>query len=282
MNISPLILVLLGELLLITAVMSVFLMTGSLRRKSRDHVAALALIGQIKDKEESRLEETRALVGRIHGTSDTEADELAISIQNGELAHYQILVDSYIKRDAAAFRGVCESFEAATDPYRKMEHAQESTSDDVEVQIVDPGEFGILKEEKERLAEELKITMETMGRMLSEYACMYAGGAVEELDKESIANMYSADEAGFEEEEDGAIEDTALSGEPDADAATLSDDADIPELDQEWIEEAVKASESEASPDADSAADEDKMAVMDSAQLSDDLVSLDVESGKGG
>ena len=96
------------------------------------------------------------------------------------------------------------------------------------------------------------------------------------------AEQHDAKEAGFEEEEDGAIEDTASSGGPDAVAATLSEDVDIPELDQEWIEEAVKASESEASPDADSAADQDQMAVMDSAQLSDDLVSLDVESGKGG
>ncbi len=280
MNISPLVLALSGELLLITAVMSVFMLTGSMRRKKYDHAAALALIGQIKDKEESRLEETRALAGRIPGASDTEAEELAISIRNSELAHYQLLVDSYIKRDAAAFRDVCESFEAATDPYRKMEHARESTSEDVEVQIVDPGEFETLREEKERLAEELKITMETMGRMLSEYACMYAGGAVEELDKESIANMYSADEAAFGEGEDEAVEDTASSGEPEAAAATPSDDADIPALDQEWLEEAVKASESEASPDADSA-DQDKTVVMDPAQLPDDLVSLDVESGKG-
>lgn len=281
MNISPLILALLGELLLITAVMSVFLMTGAMRRKSRDHAAALALIGQIKDKEESRLEETRALVGRIQGASDTEAAELATSIQNGELAHYQLLVDSYIKRDAAAFRGVCESFEAATDPYRKMEHARESTPEDVEVQIVDPGEFETLREEKERLAEELKITMETMGRMLSEYACMYAGGAVEELDKESIANMYSADEAVFEEEEDGVVEDTVSSAEPEAAAVAPSDDVDFEALDQAWIDEAVKASESEASTDADSTADQDKTVVMDPAQLSEDLVSLDAESGKG-
>ena len=281
MNISPLVFVLLGELLLITGVMSVFMLTGSVRRKKRDHAAALALIGQIKAKEESRLEETRALAGRIQGASDTGAEDLALSVRNGELAHYQLLIDSYIKRDAQAFQGVCESFEAATDPYRNMGYAQESVSEDAEVQVVDPGELEILREEKERLAEELKITMETMGRMLSEYACMYAGGSAEELDKESIANMYSADEADNEEGEDEVVEDTAASGEPEAAAATPPDDVDTPVLDQKWIDEALEAAESEASQDIDSG-DQDKTVVMDATQLSDDLVSLDVEAGKGG
>jgi len=280
MNISPLVFALLGELLLITAVMSVFMLAGSIRRKKRDHVAALALIGQIKDKEESRLEETRALVGRIQGASDTGAEELTQSIRNGELAHYQLLVDSYIKRDALAFQGVCESFEAATDPYRKMGYAQESVSEDAEVQVVDPGELEILREEKERLAEELKITMETMGRMLSEYACMYAGGSAEEFDKESIANMYSADEADIGEGEDEEVRDTASPGEFEAAAATPPDDAGIPVLDQEWIDEAVEAAESEESPDIDSG-DQDKTVSMDAAQISDDLVSLDVETAEG-
>lgn len=279
MNISPLVFALLGELLLITAVTSVFMLTGSVRRKKRDHAAALALIGQIKAKEESRLEETRALVGRIQGASDTAAEVLAQSVRNGELAHYQLLVDSYIKRDAQAFQGVCESFEAATDPYRKMGYAQESVSEDAEVQVVDPGELEILREEKERLAEELKITMETMGRMLTEYACMYAGGSAEEFDKESIASMYSADEADSEEGEEDVVEATASSGEPETAAATPPDDADIPVLDQEWIDEAVEAAEQEEPPNADSG-DQDKTIAMDAARLSDDLVSLDAETAK--
>ena len=277
MNISPLVFALLGELLLITAVISVFMLTGSVRRKKRDRAAALALIGQVKAKEESRLEETRALVGRVQGASDIGAEALALSIRNGELAHYQLLVDSYIKRDAQAFQGVCESFEAATDPYRKMGYAQENLSEDSEVQVVDPGELEILREEKERLAEELKITMETMGRMLSEYACMYAGGSAEEFDKESITNMYSADEA---ENDEDVVEDTASFGEPEAAAATPPGDADIPVLDQEWIDEAVEAAEQEDEPNND-AGDRDKTTAMYAARLSDDLVSLDVETAKG-
>ena len=46
-----------------------------------------------------------------------------------------------------------------------------------------------LKAENERLSEELRVTMDTMGRMLNEYSSMFAGGAENDVDKGQLMKL---------------------------------------------------------------------------------------------
>ncbi|MBA1443594.1 MAG: hypothetical protein FE835_01505 [Gammaproteobacteria bacterium] len=77
------------------------------------------------------------------------------------------------------------------------------------------GEIEHLKTENERLSDELRVTMDTMGRMLNEYSSMYAGGSDNNIDKGDILGKFQSEsveekeEDKTEDERDVVIEDVA-------------------------------------------------------------------------
>jgi hypothetical protein len=199
MQLSSLVLMTLGELLLVTTITSILMLVMAVVRKKRDRSAAGALIARIKEGEGRRETETRALLQQNLGQGRELLETLVKKVGREEKRFYQTLINLYLKRDAGALENLQVAFEGATEPYRTLKVPQRQESEEIVPVVVesavgdDSAEVARLKDENEKLSEELRITMDTMGRMLSEYSSMYAGGDGEELDKEKMLEMFRAD-----------------------------------------------------------------------------------------
>ena len=193
-NLSPLLLLSLGELLLVTSILSVVMVVLAVVRKHRDRASAGKLITRIKQDEARRQQETRDLIGQNFRLQGELLEALVKKIGREEKFFYQTLINLYLKRDAAALEVLHVAFEGATEPYRTLQLPEPNVAQDTPAADGDESaELTRLRQENERLSEELRITMDTMGRMLSEYSSMYTGGSATESDKEKIMNMFRAE-----------------------------------------------------------------------------------------
>ncbi|HEB95087.1 MAG TPA: hypothetical protein ENI96_01490 [Sedimenticola thiotaurini] len=225
MQLDPLILWSLGELLLISLVAAVVLALRAFLQRRRDRSAAMALVGQIRSDEERRRQETRELLGGRYGIPGDLLDDLVGAICREEKRFYQTLINLYLMRDSVALRGLNLAFEGAVGPYRDLpvnaapEGAEQAGDSVAPVNQADDAELQRLQDENARLSDELRITMDTMGRMLSEYSSMFAGGEGEELDKEKMIAMFQADagEQARQQETPAAAEEGEPPGPPAAD-----------------------------------------------------------------
>ena len=232
-QINSLLLLVLGELLLVTAVISVVMVVTLLLRKQKDRSAALALIGRIKEDEKRRQDETNKIMVNHFGLEGEELKTVVQKIGREEKLFYQTMVNLYLKRDLGVLRNLNVQFEGAVEPYRSLKLVKAETSDATsEMDTESAAEIERLKTENECLSEELRITMDTMGRMLTEYSSMFAGGSGEDLDKGKMAEMLKDDkstESGGDDEED-ATPDTngtgeeAVIGSDGVEEANLTDD----------------------------------------------------------
>lgn len=192
-KIDSLLLLSLGELLVVTTLLSILMIAFAVIRRRRDRCAALRLITRIKDGEAKRSAETENIVQHKYGMAGRALEGLVKNINRQEKIFYQRLINLYLKRDADALATLHIAFEGATEPYRSLELTQ-GTGVTVPPEDEDQSaELKRLQEENGRLSQELAISMDTLGRMLSEYSSMYAGGTGEELDKEKMLEMFRAE-----------------------------------------------------------------------------------------
>ncbi len=198
MQIDPLLFLIMTELLLVTAAATVALMMVWISRRKRDRKAAVTLVERIKEDQERRKQETRNILLNRFRFAPEQAEELATLIDHEEKRFYQVLINTYLRRDAAAFENMAVEYENAVNPYRILEPPQSEGGGGQAVGIDESPEMSRLKQENKRLSEEVRITMETMGRMLNEYSAMFAGGGGEELDREKIKSMFQAEAANMD------------------------------------------------------------------------------------
>jgi len=199
MQLDPVVLWSLGELLLISLFAVLALILRGMLHRRRDHAAARSLIQHIKDDEERRTGETRDILGQRYGIGGDALDALVKTISREEKRFYQTLINLYLKRDAGSLENLNVAFEGAVAPYRSLELPQAEDAGSPAGDVVtdaglDEAEMERLRNENKRLSEELRITMDTMGRMLSEYSSMFSGGDDEALDKDKMIAMFQADE----------------------------------------------------------------------------------------
>ncbi|HHH38460.1 MAG TPA: hypothetical protein ENK50_02645 [Sedimenticola sp.] len=227
MQLSSLTLMTLGELLLVTSVATLLMLILAVVRKRRDRSAAGDLITRIKADETRRESETRAFLEQNLGIGGEALEPLVKRIGREEKRFYQTLINLYLKRDAGALANLQEAYEEATAPYRSLDIEKGTDGGDIVPATLDPAageeaaEVARLREQNEQLSEELRITMDTMGRMLSEYSSMYAGGEGEGLDKEKMLEMFRSDAVKEHERN------KAASGEAVVPASPASEEDDI-------------------------------------------------------
>ena len=242
MQLDPLLLWFLGELLLVSLVSATVLGVRGVLGRRRDRAAARSLIEQIKETVDDRAQETREILTQRYGIAGDSLEELVSAISREEKRFYQTLIDLYLKRDAEALQSLHLAFGVAVAPYRSLPIAQSqgatgSEADDVATAADDDAaELGRLRDENERLSEELRITMDTMGRMLSEYSSMFAGGEDGELDKEKMIAMFQSE---------GGVLGAALA---DTDGADREADDGEPAPDPDQPQAAAEAGEGEGLP----------------------------------
>ena len=221
-QISPLILLALGELLLISIVLTLWLTLSGVIRRRKERQAIAKLVGRIKQDEVRRREETRTLMQENYGFEGQDLEAIVNKIAREEKRLYQALINLFLRRDLNIMEVLHVECEGATEPYRTLEipRPESTTQDDVESDLV--VEVERLREENERLTTELGVTMDTMGTMLNEYASMYDGGAGGDLDKRKLAESFRAPNKDNRNNEPDA-EDSAASAKPDANQVQAAD-----------------------------------------------------------
>ena len=177
MQIDPFLFLLLVELLLVTTALAVTVLVVTLSRKKKDKQAARTLVGRIKEDLPRRKEETQGVLVSRYGLDEDAAKELSTQIDRGERAFYQMMINTYLKRDRLVLENLNVEFEGSVEPYRSLEVkglakvkevAPEPEAEALSTAAAvsdgggDSAECERLKVENTRLSQELRITMETI------------------------------------------------------------------------------------------------------------------------
>ncbi len=170
-----------GELLMVLgAALAVLLVMGATKRK-RDREAAMHLIKTVKDGEAKRREDIGRWLKQKHGLTGEALDQGVRDMIKAEMLLIQRVANLYVKRDRISLRELNIDVESVSEPFRKLETGAAAAAPAVTGSDEAPADNSgdeALRAENETLKQELQITMETMSRMLSEYASMFGSSQV--------------------------------------------------------------------------------------------------------
>lgn len=219
-QLSTLTVILVGEVLLALLIALVVLVLIGARRRRQDRQAALHLAGHIRDNEPGRLAETRDLLLKAYRYPEARADQTAHALLRAEKQLYQRMLNLYITRDTAALRQLHVPMDELTGGFRGLEVPKGGGAPEAPAaEPIPDALLEKLRRENESLRQELQVTMETMGRMLSEYASMFSagGGAIPGLPGD-------LPEADLEEDGFGMIQELEMQGPGKGDKEAMLDD----------------------------------------------------------
>ena len=237
--------IVLGELLLVGWLLAGGLLLARLWSGGKARRAARRLVELVMAQQESRSARLREILVDRHAYSEDRAKQVSAEIDRKEKAFYQAFINIYLERDNAAIAGINVPFENVVDAYRDLlpESASTRPAEEYEEPLMSNAELGRLQADlasatadKERLGEELGLTMETMGRMLNEYSNMAEDNDGSEVDRGKILSMFQE-----KEDDDIAVTDEELEavGESlDTSDTSVSQDA-TPEADNIDLEASV-------------------------------------------
>ncbi|TVO75517.1 hypothetical protein [Sedimenticola selenatireducens] len=193
-EVSKILLLVFGELFLVSIVAACIVVYLMVSKHQRDRAAMRTLVARIKEDSGRREQETRKIMEERYGFTGVDLEEIVKKIAREEKAFYQVLLDVYLKRNADALQNLSVDYEGSVETYRTLEIPRRGNAvADTDGESVDSEEVMHLKEENLRLTEELQLTMDTMGRMLSEYSLMFSGGTDTSLDKDKMREMLASD-----------------------------------------------------------------------------------------
>jgi hypothetical protein len=184
-EVSQLTALIVGETLVGLLVLSGVLVLLVILRKGRIRKAAHHLAERVQSDKEKRTERLKALLAEKYGYEGSGLDQALHNITQTEMRLYQNIINGFLKDDQIFLQQVDVDVENLVLSYQGLNTPQGSSSE--VVQVSDDSdtveEIKHLREENERLSDELKVTMDTMGRMLNEYSTMFAGGSAETFEK---------------------------------------------------------------------------------------------------
>ncbi len=245
MHISTLWLFIGGEVFLVLALALGILLISRVSQRRRDRKAAMYLVGIIKENEAQRLEQTKEVLSRRFGLGGEGLEKTTHAVIRAEKLLYQRIINMYVKRDVISLREMNIDVEANTEPFRNLEGPDESAPS-ADLGDIPGSEHGgnvdALRAENQALKQELQITMETMSRMLDEYASMFGGGPQEPPQAHVMGQMI----------DEGQTEDKAYEAEDAMETTEEGDDADLFAMDDgiEGLEEIQGFDLDEASRDS--------------------------------
>jgi len=234
MELSPIVLIIWGEL--------TFLMAGGLALLSIKHIVGKSkgkksvseLMEKIKaDREARKIDIRKGLAA--YGLKDDALEAKVSEIDKRERKFYQRIANMYQNRSDAMLATLNVAFEGTTKPYYELDMKLEMPTDQAEEQEqggVDQAELDALKKQNQELQDELAVTMETIGRMLSEYSSMFGSEETEGLDKDKIMEAFEVDESPEIEEpeiEEPEIEEPGT-GDVEKENATVEEDVEEVEV----------------------------------------------------
>jgi hypothetical protein len=184
------------------------------------------------------------------GFEEEDAEKITAKISHQEKSFYQAVINMYLRRDANELDSFNITFEGTVDAYRTLEPPGKAKSSGESAEGVK--ELRLLKDENKRLSEDIGATMQTMGRMLTEYSEMFAKNAGNEDDAETVAvtpeDEMAADAS--QESEDSGEDTTDIAAEEISDHGDdmIEDMDDMSDLDPEGNED-LKSIEAPDNPD---------------------------------
>ncbi|ODB92524.1 hypothetical protein A3194_09110 [Candidatus Thiodiazotropha endoloripes] len=236
-EISSLSAMIIAEVMLGLVILSGLLLLFTLLRKQRIRKAANHLAERVQSDKEKRSERLKKLLEEQYQLQSPQLDQTLHGIIQTEMTLYQNMLNGFLKDDQVYLQQIDVDVENLVLAYQALAGnvsggggADDVSSDEVEA----------LKAENERLAEELKVTMDTMGRMLNEYSTMFADGdggfpveATAVAGQEANAPSDQAQSVAAEmAAEPPPAEATVTGTEPDSD-----DDMVIPDMTEEELTE---------------------------------------------
>ena len=171
---SRLTVLIITELLIGLSLISVLLIGFYLLKKRQIQQAAEKLVERIRRDMAPRSDRLRQKLSNSYCYSGELLEQSLHDLNHAEKRLYQNLINGYLKQDVAAFQQIDVDVENLVLAYQELEPpsvemetlTEEKSDEDDEVEI------GTLQEENQRLSEELKVAMNTLARMLSEYTSM--------------------------------------------------------------------------------------------------------------
>jgi len=133
--------------------------------------AAHALVAKVGAGRKDREDAIQVFLSVGMGMGGEALKQAAVAIVRGEMCLYRTFANLILRRDAGAVAAFDLALEAAVQPYWQLDGPGAASAPQ---QPEDGGELSHLREENHRLSQELQVTMDTMGRMLSEYSTMFA------------------------------------------------------------------------------------------------------------
>jgi len=161
-----------GELLLLLLGLLALSWGRNRRARRRDEQAIRALVARAnRAKGEREAVIARFLADHV-GLSGESLQQCQVKLLRAERRLLKRLAAVYHSRDAEAAAGLDLDVYAALDPYHALQMARTDSGAEV-----DSGELDSLRAENRDLKEELRVTMQTMSRMVNDCSDMLSAGA---------------------------------------------------------------------------------------------------------
>jgi len=232
----------LWELVLLLVAADVVIITRFVIRRRREKASIDRLVALVKQDAEQREQETRKLLEKKYGYSDETLEKTTKKIVREEKRIYQTLANLFTTRDSVAMESLNINFEEAVEPYRTLDISKVVEAADAGGGVEDNGaEVERLKGLNQQLNEELKISMNTIGRMLHEYSSMSGEAGADKHDQDGVAeplieeqSLEDSSQVAIEENEVAVADDMvssveAVSQEMDEAAAVILDEKEAVE-----------------------------------------------------
>ncbi len=197
----------LSVLIMIEAILALAILSGvlgyfAISRKARIRKAAHHLAERVQSDKPARSERLKTLLSEQYGLTGNELEQTLHNITQVEMQLYQNLINGYLKDDQVHLQQVDVDEENLVLAYQGLKPVQDTevpthAADDSS----DEEELNRLREENQRLSDELRVTMDTMGRMLNEYSSMFSGGSDKPLTRSAAEPAEVSGDEGQEPEQ---------------------------------------------------------------------------------
>lgn len=186
-EVSQLLLLVLVEVIIGLLILSGLLLFFALRRKGRIRNAAHHLAERVKSDKPARSGRLKTMLHEKYGYEGEALEQAVHNISQAEMLLFQNLINGYIKDDQVHLQQIDVDEENLVLAYQGLKTPVGSTAPVADGEGGNGEELARLQEENKRLSDELRVTMDTMGRMLNEYSSMFAGGNDKPLSRASAA-----------------------------------------------------------------------------------------------
>ena len=267
MEISPLILIFWGEVTFLMAGALIFIGASSVVKKRKGRKYISEMFSSITSHRDNRKQQLRDAL-TAYGLEGESLENKITEIDKEEQQLYKRIAHMYHRRSDVMLSNLPIAIEASTKPYLELNLtavASEGTDSDVDAE-----DYKALQEQNQQLQDELAVSMETIGRMLSEYSSMFNTEDDADLDKNKIMEAFEINEGdledGVDEEADQEEEDTS---EPE-DLDLVDDQEELVEVEDFEIEDEEPVITDEEELEAEPATEEDADDIdLDDVSVSD-------------